>query len=179
MFFFNLSKISGVINTYKDGIGEISGLYSAQMGETVSAAGSMGIILNLNSQSASIAFFKVLESLGAGISVFGTGVLVSVLISPLLLGYVLNVVGKSVIESFFFKKFELVFFEAPLELKGTGILFRARVRETLFMGTLVLDALIPVGFGQRELIIGDRQTGKTSISLTAIAAQITPTIVYQ
>ena len=159
---------TGTILTVGDGIARIHGLQSAMAGELLEFPGGvMGMVLNLEEDNVGCAIFGSDVGIGEGDSVKRTGRIVEVKVGPALVGRVVNALGQPVdgkgpIESNLSRR---------VEIKAPGIVERQPVTEPLQTGLKAIDALIPIGRGQRELIIGDRQTGKTAVAIDTIINQ--------
>jgi len=161
---------SGVISSIKDGVAIIYGLkagLSSEMIYTTSSLYPNGMILNLHKGFVSIVIFRNLKY-KYGTRVFRTKRLMSIPVSIKLFGRVLDSLGSSVdgglkINSKVFKK---------VDTKAIGIINRQSVYEPMLTGLISIDAMTPIGCGQRELIIGDRQTGKTSVAIDSIINQL-------
>jgi len=158
----------GQVLSVGDGIARVHGLDKVQAGEMVEFPGGiMGMALNLESDNVGIVIFGDDRTIKEGDVVKRTGDIVDVPVGPELLGRVVDALGnpidgKGPIKS---KKRQLV------EVKAPGIIPRKSVHEPMQTGIKAIDSLIPVGRGQRELIIGDRQTGKTAVILDTILNQ--------
>ncbi|MBP9674854.1 MAG: F0F1 ATP synthase subunit alpha [Bacteriovoracaceae bacterium] len=158
----------GTVLTVGDGVARVFGLKNAMAGELVEfPSGTKGMILNLETNNVGIAILGDDTSIKEGTTVKRTGKIVSVPVGDALLGRVVNAVGepldgKGKIES---KETRVV------EVKAPGIVDRHSVHEPLQTGIKAVDSMIPIGRGQRELIIGDRQTGKTAIAIDTIINQ--------
>lgn len=152
-----------------DGIALVSGLKGAMAGELLEFTknGVLGIALNLNPDSVGIIIMGDYASIEEGDLVRSTGRIASVPVGDALIGRVINAVGQPIdgkgpIASDKFR---------PVERIAPGVIKRAPVNEPVATGLTVVDSMIPIGRGQRELIIGDRQTGKTAIALDTIINQ--------
>jgi F-type H+/Na+-transporting ATPase subunit alpha len=162
-----VSEIGQVLSV-GDGIARVYGLDNVQAGEMVEFPGGIrGMALNLETDNVGVVIFGNDRDIKEGDIVKRTGAIVEVPIGPELLGRVVDALGnpidgKGPIKA---KKFSRV------DVKAPGIIPRKSVHEPMSTGLKAVDALIPVGRGQRELIIGDRQTGKTAIILDAILNQ--------
>ncbi|MBW2262153.1 MAG: F0F1 ATP synthase subunit alpha [Deltaproteobacteria bacterium] len=161
---------TGTILTVGDGIARVYGLENAQAGELVEFKGGMpGLILNLEEDNVGIAIFGDDSALREGDLVKRTGRIADVPVGEELCGRVVNAVG------------EPIDGKGPLnaklrrrvEIKAPGIIKRQPVKEPLQTGIKSIDAMVPIGRGQRELILGDRQIGKTAIAVDAIINQRT------
>jgi len=158
----------GQVLSVGDGIARVHGLDKVQAGEMVEFPGGiMGMALNLESDNVGIVIFGDDRTIKEGDVVKRTGDIVDVPVGPELLGRVVDALGnpidgKGPIKS---KQRQLV------EVKAPGIIPRKSVHEPMQTGIKAIDSLIPVGRGQRELIIGDRQTGKTAVIMDTILNQ--------
>jgi F-type H+/Na+-transporting ATPase subunit alpha len=159
---------TGTVLSVGDGIARIYGLESAMAGELVEFAGGLtGMVLNLEEDNVGVAILGVDTKVREGDTVRRTGRIFDVPVGEALMGRVVNslgepVDGKGPIES---KE------RRRVELKAPGIVQRQPVKEPLQTGIKAIDGMIPIGRGQRELIIGDRQTGKTAVAIDAIINQ--------
>lgn len=153
-----------------DGIARVYGLTNAQSGELVefTKTGTKGIVLNLEEDNVGIVLLGESNAIKEGDTVQRTRLIASVNVGEGLLGRVINTIGEP-IDGKGEIKGELV--EMPLERKAPGVIFRQPVNEPLQTGIKAIDAMIPIGRGQRELIIGDRQTGKSAIAVDTIINQ--------
>ncbi len=159
---------SGTVISVGDGVARVYGLKNAMSGELVEfSSGVQGMVLNLESETVGVVVLGGDKEIKEGDSIKRTKKIVQVPVGDGLLGRVVDVMGnpidgKGPIES---KEYRLV------ELKAPGILARQPVHEPLQTGIKAIDSMIPIGRGQRELIIGDRQTGKTAIAIDTIINQ--------
>ena len=159
---------TGTILMVGDGIARASGLVNCMAGELLEFEdGSFGMAQNLEENSVSIVIFGSDENIGEGQTVKRTGKVVSVPVGEAMIGRVVNALGQPIdgagpIDT---KEFR------PVESKAPGICERRSVYQPLQTGIKAIDSMIPIGRGQRELIIGDRQTGKTSIAVDTILNQ--------
>ena len=162
-----VSEIGQVLSV-GDGIARIYGLDNVQAGEMVEFPGGVrGMALNLEEDNVGVVIFGSDREIREGDTVKRTGDIVSVPVGKGLLGRVVDPLGnpldgKGPIEADAYKK---------VDVKAPGIIPRKSVHEPMQTGLKAVDALIPIGRGQRELIIGDRQTGKTAIAIDAILNQ--------
>lgn len=161
---------TGTILTVGDGIARVYGLTNAQSGELVEFTknGIKGIVLNLEEDNVGVVLLGDSSDLNEGDKVKRTKRIASVKVGDGLLGRVINTIGDP-IDGKGEIKGEL--FEMPLERKAPGVIYRQPVTEPLQTGIKAIDAMIPIGRGQRELIIGDRQTGKSAIAIDTIINQ--------
>jgi len=159
----------GVVTKVRDGIAIIRGLDKAKAGEVLEfSTGVKGLALNLSHNEVSAVIFGNERLIKEGTRVKNTGGLMTVGVSSKLLGRVINVLGESIDNNLKIKAEKFV----NVEQKAVGIIARQSVHEPMLTGLKALDSLIPIGRGQRELIIGDRQTGKTSIAVDSIINQL-------
>ncbi|GAT76902.1 ATP synthase F0F1 subunit alpha [Ehrlichia ruminantium] len=158
----------GEVISVKDGIALVYGLEKVKFGEVVVFAnGTIGVVLNLDCDTVSIVIFGSENSVGEGDIVKCTNQLMDVPVGLELLGRVVDALGNPIdgLENLDTKT------RLPVEIKAPGIIDRQSVTEPLQTGIKVIDMLIPIGRGQRELIIGDRKTGKTAIAIDTIINQ--------
>jgi len=163
---------TGTILHVGDGIAHVYGLQNALLGELVVFEKPdeiiTGIVLNLEEDNVGIVLLGESKTLNEGDICKRTGKIASIKVGEGLLGRVINTIGEPVDGKGDIKG-EL--YEMPVERKAPGVIFRQPVKEPLQTGIKAIDAMIPIGRGQRELIIGDRQTGKTAIAIDAIINQ--------
>ena len=160
----------GSILQIGDGIARVYGLSNVEAGELVEfeKTGLKGIVLNLEEDNVGIVLLGDVDDLNEGDKVKRTGKIASLKVGEGLLGRVINTLGEP-IDGKGAIKGDL--YEMPLERKAPGVIYRQPVNEPLQTGIKPIDAMIPIGRGQRELIIGDRQTGKTAIAIDTIINQ--------
>lgn len=158
----------GIIKSIIDGVVVIEGLSKIKAGEMLLFSNNIqGMALNLNTETVSAVLFGDETLIKPGEYVEGTGNIISVPVGMGLLGRVVNALGQPIDGKGELKNVEL----KQVEVKAPGIIARKSVNEPMITGVKAIDSLVPIGRGQRELIIGDRQTGKTSICLDAILNQ--------
>ncbi len=158
----------GIITYVGDYIIRAYGLTQVMAGEVVETqSGQKGIVLNLEEESVGIAIMGNIENVKEGDVVRRTGKLFEIPVGKAVLGRVINAIGEPV-DGLGDIKYEET---RPVEVKAPGVVMRQPVREPLQTGIKAIDAMIPIGRGQRELIIGDRQTGKTTIAIDTIINQ--------
>ncbi|WP_341657817.1 F0F1 ATP synthase subunit alpha [Blattabacterium cuenoti] len=165
------SKLSefGVIVQIGDGVVRSFGLNSAFYGELVEFQnGIKGMVLNLEEDHVSIVLLSSSNNLKEGDLVKKTGKIFSIKVGENMLGRVVDILGNPIDGK---GPIEGQLFEMPLERKAPGVIYREPVQEPLQTGIKFIDSMIPIGKGQRELIIGDRQTGKTTIAIDTIINQ--------
>ncbi len=159
---------TGRVLSTGDGIARIYGLDRAAVGELLEFPHNIfGMVLNLDEDNVGAALFGEAHEIGEGDEVRRTGRIAEVPVGPGLLGRVVNALGQPIDGKGEIEATE----RRQIEVKAPGIVARQPVKEPLQTGLKAIDALIPIGRGQRELIIGDRQTGKTAIALDTIINQ--------
>lgn len=159
---------TGSVLTVGDGVARVHGLENAQAGELVEFHnGVKGLILNLEQDNVGIAVMGSDAGIKEGDTVKRTGRIADVPVGDAVLGRVVNGLGEPIDELGPIKSQET----RRIETKAPGIIAREPVAEPLQTGIKAIDAMIPIGRGQRELIIGDRQTGKTAIAIDTIINQ--------
>ena len=162
------SKNVGIVEKNTDGVIVASGLSKAMMGELVTfETGAKGVILNLDEDSVSIILLDKSSDIKESDGVKTTGVLLSIDVSEELLGRVVNPLGEPLDGKPKIKKGRTM----PLERIAAGVVQREPVNTPLKTGIKAIDAMIPIGRGQRELIIGDRGIGKTAVAIDTIINQ--------
>lgn len=162
------SKETGSVVSASDGIARIYGLEAAEAGELIEFPGGVkGLVLNLESSDVGAAILGSYENIREGDTVKRTGEIASVPVGEALLGRVVDPLGNPIDGKGAIKTEHRL----PIERKAPGIVPRQSVKEPLQTGLKAIDAMIPIGRGQRELIIGDRQTGKTAIAIDTIINQ--------
>lgn len=159
---------TGKVSHVGHGVALIEGLPGIQALELVAFAGDLfGLAFNLDPEQVGVVLLGDSEKIAAGQAVRRTGRVADVPVGPGLLGRIVNALGQPLDEMG-----TIAFAERlPIEREAPAILERAPVNQPLQTGIKVIDAAIPIGRGQRQLIVGDRQTGKTAIALAAIANQ--------
>ena len=159
---------TGTVVSIADGIARIHGLEHVQSSEQVIFENSSkGIVLNLEEDSVGVAVFEGADTIREGMSVKRSKVINRVPVGEALLGRIVNVLGEPLDGAGPIKTSE----SRLVEIKAPGIMTRKSVHEPLQTGIKSIDAMIPIGRGQRELIIGDRQTGKTAVAIDTIINQ--------
>ena len=164
----NLEEV-GTVLQIGDGIARIYGLNSVKSGELVEfESGVQAIALNLEEDNVGVVLMGESGDIKEGAKVKRTGKIASINVGEGMLGRVVNTLGEPIDGKgpLTGEKYEM-----PLERKAPGVIFREPVKEPLQTGIKAIDAMIPIGRGQRELIIGDRQTGKTAIAVDTIINQ--------
>lgn len=159
----------GTVLTIGDGIARVYGLENVQYGELVRfEAGVEGIVLNLEEDNVGVALLGESKLVKEGDTVKRTNRISSIKVGEGMLGRVVDTLGNPIDGK---GPIEGELYEMPLERKAPGVIFRQPVTEPLQTGIVAIDSMIPVGRGQRELIIGDRQTGKTVVAIDTIINQ--------
>jgi len=159
----------GTVLTVGDGIARVYGLSNAQYGELVAfASGIEGIVLNLEEDNVGVVLLGPSTGIAEGDTVKRTQRIASLKVGEGIVGRVVNTLGEPIDGK---GAIEGDLYEMPLERKAPGVVFRQPVTEPLQTGIKSVDAMIPVGRGQRELVIGDRQTGKTTVCIDTILNQ--------
>jgi F-type H+-transporting ATPase subunit alpha len=161
---------TGSVLQIGDGIARIYGLTNAESGELVEfeKGNLMGIVMNLEQDNVGVVLLGEINDVKEGDTVKRTGRIASIHVGKGLLGRVINPLGQPIDGK---GEIKGETWEMPLERKAPGVIFRQPVNEPLQTGIKAIDAMIPIGRGQRELIIGDRQTGKTAIAIDTIINQ--------
>ena len=159
----------GTILQVGDGIARIYGLSAVQYGELIEFEGGLqGIALNLEEDNVGAVLLGSANSLNEGDTVKRTGKIASVQVGKGMLGRVVDTLGSPIDGK---GPIEGDLYEMPIERKAPGVIYRQPVTEPLQSGIKAIDSMIPVGRGQRELVIGDRQTGKTTVCIDTIINQ--------
>jgi F-type H+-transporting ATPase subunit alpha len=158
----------GTVLEIGDGIARVYGLENCVAGEMLDLGADVtGVALNLEEDNVGVALFGDWEKVGEGGPVKRTGAVISVPVGEQLVGRIVNPLGVAVDGGEPIKASE----HRPLEFKAPGVVHRQPVTEPLQTGIKAIDSMIPIGRGQRELVIGDRSTGKTAILVDAILNQ--------
>jgi F-type H+-transporting ATPase subunit alpha len=159
----------GTVLQVGDGIARVYGLSNVRAGELVEFAnGVKAIALNLEEDNVGVVLMGESSEIKEGDKVKRTGQIASIKVGDGLVGRVINTLGQPIDGK---GPVAGDLYEMPLERKAPGVIFREPVKEPLQTGIKAIDAMIPIGRGQRELIIGDRQTGKTAIAIDTIINQ--------
>ncbi|WMN12426.1 F0F1 ATP synthase subunit alpha [Marivirga salinae] len=159
----------GTVLQVGDGVARIYGLTQAQSGELLEFEnGLQALVLNLEEDNVGAVLFGSSQGIKEGDAVKRTGKIASIKVGDGIAGRVVDTLGQPIDGK---GPIEGELFDMPLERKAPGVIFREPVSEPLQTGIKSIDAMIPVGRGQRELIIGDRQTGKTAVAIDAIINQ--------
>ena len=159
----------GTVLQVSDGVVHLRGLANAEAGELLEFGnGVMAVVMNLEEDNVGAVLLGPTDMVREGMSVRRTGRIASVRVGEAMVGRVVGPLGNP-LDGLGEIEGELV--DMPLERKAPGVIFRQPVNEPLQTGIKSIDAMIPIGRGQRELIIGDRQTGKTAIAIDTIINQ--------
>jgi proton translocating ATP synthase F1 alpha subunit len=160
--------IHGQVLSVIDGVVLLSGLRNIKSGETIKFLDSeglclvLGMALNLNKRTVGSVLFGDERLIKPGMKAVGTGFVIGILTGPNLLGRVINSVGE-IIDGLPLSTNNMEY--RLVDTKAPGVILRAPICEPMFTGIKAIDSLVPIGRGQRELIIGDRQVGKTTIGV--------------
>ncbi|NNF75210.1 MAG: F0F1 ATP synthase subunit alpha [Flavobacteriaceae bacterium] len=164
----SLDEVGTVLNV-GDGIARIYGLSNAQYGELVEFENGLeGIVLNLEEDNVGVVLLGPSKEIKEGATVKRTERIASIKVGEKMLGRVVDTLGNPIDGK---GPIGGDLYEMPLERKAPGVIFRQPVNEPLQTGIKSVDAMIPIGRGQRELVIGDRQTGKTTVCIDTIINQ--------
>jgi F-type H+-transporting ATPase subunit alpha len=159
----------GTVLQVGDGIARVYGLSKAQAGELVEFEnGVQAIVLNLEEDNVGVVLMGPGDGIKEGSTVKRTGKIASIEVGEGFIGRVVNPLGQPIDGK---GPITGVKYEMPIERKAPGVIYRQPVNEPLQTGIKAIDSMIPIGRGQRELIIGDRQTGKTAIAIDTIINQ--------
>ncbi|MDE0721842.1 MAG: F0F1 ATP synthase subunit alpha [Flavobacteriales bacterium] len=159
----------GTVLQVGDGIARIYGLSNVQSGELIEFDnGVRGIVLNLEEDNVGAVLLEPSKDLKEGSSVKRTGTIASIKAGEGLLGRVINTLGEPIDGK---GPITGDLYEMPIERKAPGVIYRQPVAEPLQTGIKAIDSMIPIGRGQRELIIGDRQVGKSTVAIDTIINQ--------
>ncbi len=159
----------GTVLQVSDGVARLYGLNSAEAEELLEFEnGVMAIVMNLEEDNVGAVLLGPTDLIKEGMVARRTGRIASIMVGEGMLGRVVNPLGQPIDGG---SAIEGKLYEMPLERKSPGVIYRQPVNEPLQTGIKAIDSMIPIGRGQRELIIGDRQTGKTSIAIDTILNQ--------
>mgnify|MGYP006195528853 CR=1 FL=1 len=159
----------GTVLTIGDGIARVYGLSNAQYGELVEfETGLEGIVLNLEEDNVGVVLLGPYKMVKEGATVKRTQRIASINVGEGIVGRVVDTLGAPIDGK---GPIEGETFQMPLERKAPGVIYRQPVTEPLQTGIKSIDAMVPIGRGQRELVIGDRQTGKTAVVIDTILNQ--------
>lgn len=159
----------GVVLTIGDGVARVYGLTHVTENELVEFEnGVMGVAMNLEEDNVGVVLMGPSEGIKEGQTVKRSGRVASIMVNENMLGRVINPLGQQLDGG---SEIEGEKYQMPLDRKAPGVIYRQPVHEALQTGLKAVDSMIPIGRGQRELIIGDRQTGKTAIAIDTIINQ--------
>lgn len=159
----------GTVLQVGDGIAHIHGLANVESNEMIEfESGTRGIVLNLEEDNVGAVLLGPSETVREGDTVKRLNRIASIMVGEKMTGRVINTLGEPIDGK---GPIGGELFEMPLERKAPGVIFRQPVKQPLQTGLKAIDAMIPIGRGQRELIIGDRQTGKTAVAIDTIINQ--------
>ncbi|HPJ77974.1 MAG: F0F1 ATP synthase subunit alpha [Prolixibacteraceae bacterium] len=159
----------GTVLQVGDGIARIHGLARVESNEMIEfESGTRGIVLNLEEDNVGAVLLGPSETIREGDTVKRLNRIASIMVGEKMVGRVINTLGEPIDGK---GPLGGKLFEMPLERKAPGVIFRQGVKQPLQTGIKAIDAMIPIGRGQRELIIGDRQTGKTAVAIDTIINQ--------
>ncbi len=159
----------GEVLQVHDGVVRLYGLTNAEAGELLEFdSGVMAVVMNLEEDNVGAVLLGSTEKVKEGMTAHRTGRIASIMVGEKMVGRVVNPLGQPIDGQ---GEIAGGLTEMPLERKAPGVIFRQPVNEPLQTGLKAVDAMIPIGRGQRELIIGDRQTGKTAIAIDTIINQ--------
>ena len=160
----------GSVLQVSDGVARIYGLRNAEANELLEFEnGTMAIVMNLEEDNVGCVLLGPTSGIKEGMHVKRTKRIASIKVNNNMLGRVINPLGQAIDGK---GEIDLTnSFEMPLDRKAPGVIYRQPVKEPLQTGLKAVDSMIPIGRGQRELIIGDRQTGKTAIAVDTIINQ--------
>src|SRR5882757_502091 len=159
----------GTVLQVGDGIARVYGLTKVQSGELVEfATGFQGIVLNLEEDNVGVVLLGQSDNIKEGDTIKRTNKIASIRVGEGMLGRVVNTLGQPIDGK---GPIQGKTYEMPIERKAPGVIYRQPVTEPLQTGIKAIDAMIPIGRGQRELVIGDRQIGKTAVCIDTIINQ--------
>ena len=155
------SDTTGYVISVADGIVNIRGIYKAMSGELLRIGESRAMVMNLEEETIGAVLLDGNEEITEGMEVVSTGKVVETPVGDALLGRVVDAIGRPLDGKGSIKAIK----HLPIERPAPGVIDRQSVNEPLQTGIKIIDSMVPIGKGQRELIIGDRQTGKTAIAV--------------
>lgn len=171
---FNQTKIkresnstTGYVTSVADGVANISGIYDAMAGELLNIGGTKAMVMDLEEENIAAVLLGNDMDIVKGTQVSTTGKVIEVPVGDELLGRVVDALGRPIDGKGVIKTQEY----RQIEVSAPGVIDRSPINEPLQTGIKIIDSMIPIGKGQRELIIGDRQTGKTAIAIDTIINQ--------
>lgn len=159
----------GTVLEVGDGVAHVYGLENAQANELVEFEnGTTGVAMNLEESNVGVILLNNVDKVTENMTVRRTGQIASIPVGECLLGRVINILGEPIDGK---GPIEGDMIRLPLERKAPGVIFRQPVKQPLQTGLKAVDSMVPIGRGQRELIIGDRQIGKTAVAIDTIINQ--------
>ena len=158
---------SGYVTSVADGVANISGIYDAMAGELLNIGGTKAMVMDLEEENIAAVLLGNDMDIVKGTQVTATGKVIEVPVGDELLGRVVDALGRPIDGKGTIKTEEF----RQIEVSAPGVIDRSPINEPLQTGIKIIDSMIPIGKGQRELIIGDRQTGKTAIAIDTIINQ--------
>ena len=158
---------SGYVTSVADGVANISGIYDAMAGELLNIGGTKAMVMDLEEENIAAVLLGNDMDIVKGTQVTSTGKVIEVPVGDELLGRVVDALGRPIDGKGAIKTEEF----RQIEVSAPGVIDRSPINEPLQTGIKIIDSMIPIGKGQRELIIGDRQTGKTAIAIDTIINQ--------
>ena len=161
------NRTTGEVTSVADGVANISGVYDAMAGELLKVGDTMGMVMDLEEDNIAAVLLGNDMDIVKGTPVTSTGRVIEVPVGDELLGRVIDALGRPIDGKGVIKTKET----RQIEVHAPGVIDRSPINEPLQTGIKIIDSMIPIGKGQRELIIGDRQTGKTAIAVDTIINQ--------
>ena len=158
---------TGYVTSVADGVANISGIYQAMAGEILNVGGTKAMVMDLEEDNIAAVLLGSDTDIVKGTQVSSTGKVIEVPVGDALLGRVVDALGRPIDGKGVIKTTE----SRQIEVAAPGVIDRRPIDEPLQTGIKIIDSMIPIGKGQRELIIGDRQTGKTAIAIDTIINQ--------
>ncbi len=158
---------TGYVTSVADGVANISGIYQAMAGEILNVGGTKAMVMDLEEDNIAAVLLGSDTDIVKGTQVSSTGKVIEVPVGDALLGRVVDALGRPIDGKGVIKTTE----SRQIEVAAPGVIDRSPIDEPLQTGIKIIDSMIPIGKGQRELIIGDRQTGKTAIAIDTIINQ--------
>ena len=161
------NRTTGYVTSVADGVANISGIYDAMAGEILNIGGTKAMVMDLEEDNIAAVLLGNDKDIVKGTQVTNTGKVMEVPVGDELLGRVVDALGRPIDGKGTIRTAET----RQIEVAAPGVIDRSPINEPLQTGIKIIDSMIPIGKGQRELIIGDRQTGKTAIAIDTIINQ--------
>ncbi|MCR4855705.1 MAG: F0F1 ATP synthase subunit alpha [Erysipelotrichaceae bacterium] len=161
------NQTTGFVTSVADGVANVSGIYDAMAGELLNIGGTKAMVMDLEEDNIAAVLLGNDKDIVKGTPVSSTGKVVEVPVGDELLGRVVDALGRPIDGKGVIRTSE----SRQIEIPAPGVIDRSPINEPLQTGIKIIDSMIPIGKGQRELIIGDRQTGKTAIAIDTIINQ--------